>query len=244
MSNLEVFIFLKEVRKGKGLNLENVSEILNKKYNLKIDQSNLSRYEAGKVKKVDPKIIKAICEIYEVDYTNIFKKLGFIDGIQEDRLEMMQIPLFSCIAAGCGKIPEDKPIDYILIPKISGDIVAVIVKGDSMSPKISDGDYIILERESKIEVGDVGVFIINREFGDAVVKRLVKKDKKYILESDNKEYQDIEYNSDFICCGKVRSVIKNNLKKHIKEPIQELIDSIPENKREKAIKMLKLLLEE
>ncbi|MGL5950925.1 MAG: XRE family transcriptional regulator [Cetobacterium sp.] len=142
------------------------------------------------------------------------------------------IPLFSSVSAGCGMIPDAEPIDYISIPGISGDEVAIIVKGDSMEPTIYEGDYIVVKRDLEVSIGDIGVFFLNTEYGEGVVKRLKYKNGKYVLESDNNAYDDIEIKSEDVkVCGKVVKVIKNNLKKIQTPSLVKEIENLPPEQR-------------
>ena len=53
-----------------------------------------------------------------------------------------------------------------------------------MEPTYYDGDKLLVKKQSELNIGDIGVFIIN---GESFVKEL-GKDK---LISHNKQYQDI-----------------------------------------------------
>jgi len=60
------------------------------------------------------------------------------------------------------------------------------VSGDSMSPKLDDGDLVLVRKQSSIDSGDVGVFLIDG--CDGVVKK-IKYDRNYIeLHSFNPYY--------------------------------------------------------
>lgn len=90
------------------------------------------------------------------------------------------------------------------------DIMRVI--GDSMLPYIKDGEYIFVQREAKPKNGDT---IIANIDGELYVKRYYKIPfEKWIkLESDNKDYPDINIDTDeklnsFFIAGIVKSKIK------------------------------------
>ncbi|MGL6063866.1 MAG: LexA family protein [Fusobacteriaceae bacterium] len=183
-----------------------------------------------------------IKEIIERDRTpkNILNKLDELEKLKntaisingKDEIEMMRVPLYSSVSAGIGKCPEAVPIDYIDIPKIYGDIFSVVVDGDSMEPKIKKGDIIVVKKNEEIQVGEIGVFILNGEFGDAVVKRLKFKNGIHVLESDNTNYEDIKINTkDVIFCGKVVFIIKKDLKKENKNPLQHKIENLNSEQR-------------
>lgn len=156
-------------------------------------------------------------------------------------IELMTIPVYSSVAAGCGYIPDAEPIDHITIQKLSGECIAVKVDGDSMEPTFFNGDLVVLKKEIEVGIGEIGVFI-NKFTGESLVKRLKKKNGVYVLESDNHIFPDKEIKTDeIVCCGKVVNVIKKDLKKRI-SPLQELLDDIPPNKIKLAEKLLKTLI--
>ena len=72
------------------------------------------------------------------------------------------------------------------------------VSGDSMEPKYSDGDRLLIKRQHDVSVGEEGIFILNNE-------GFVKKREKDRLVSLNPEYEDIFFRDEdsIECKGKV-----------------------------------------
>lgn len=70
------------------------------------------------------------------------------------------------------------------------------VSGDSMEPDYYDGDLICVKVQPSVEVGEVGVFVIN---GELFVKKLGANG----LVSLNPKYSTIKKSPDIICQGKV-----------------------------------------
>lgn len=168
------------------------------------------------------------------------KANDFIEQLK-DPIKMMSVPVYSSVAAGLGFIPDSEPIEYILIPELSGECIGAKVSGDSMEPTFYNGDIVILKKDIEVAIGEIGVFQ-NRNTGEALVKRLKKKNGVYVLESDNHIFKDIEIKTDeIVCCGKVVNVVKKDLKKRV-NPLQELIDDIPPDKLALAEKLLKTLI--
>lgn len=65
----------------------------------------------------------------------------------------------------------------------------VRVQGDSMiDAGIQSGDILVVDRSAEPASGKIVVAILNGEF---TVKRLIKKNKKIILQSENSQYPDI-----------------------------------------------------
>ena len=77
--NIEVGNLFKSARKKENYSLEDVQYLLKKECNIELDVSNISRYEKGTVKNMNPKYIRALCKIYKIDFIKIFKELDFLD---------------------------------------------------------------------------------------------------------------------------------------------------------------------
>lgn len=103
---------------------------------------------------------------------------------------LYNIPLYESVSAGFGITPNDRIIDYMVLhienPSDVPDMLCIKVSGDSMYPKIEDGDTIVVRKQSSVDSGTIAVVLIDGE--EAVVKR-VKYDTQWIkLISLNPEY--------------------------------------------------------
>lgn len=212
-----------------------------------INKADLSRIENGKKKKLNPIYLKELSNILRLNQIELFNMVGFIDDKYVDEknilieelkepIEMMTIPVFSNVAAGLGFIPDTEPIEYITIPELSGNCIGAKVKGESMEPTFYDGDIVIFKKEIEVGIGEIGVFQ-NKNTGEALVKRLKKKNGVYVLESDNYLFSDIEIKTnEIVCCGKVVNIVKKDLKKRV-NPLLEKIELL-DLKQQKIIEMM------
>ena len=170
-----------------------------------------------------------------------------LNTIKNDVLDtdFMVIPVYNSVSAGLGCLACADPIDYITVPKMAGEIIAIKVNGDSMEDTILDGATILVRKNTPVELGEIGVFLTNDiDYAEGFVKRLRHKNGTYVLESDNKKYEDIIIKTnDIIACGKVLKII-NDTHKRLKDPLYEYIDKIDPAKRKLAEKMLKALVED
>jgi repressor LexA len=116
-----------------------------------------------------------------------------------------------------GSLLDGKPIDRIPIsarllsfPAVEGFMVRA--KGDSMSPKINDGDLVIGRRTNHPDNGSIVVCVNN---GEALIKKFLKENKKgerkIILTSLNSSYPPFLASEDFRIEGEVRGVITNKI---------------------------------
>lgn len=90
-------------------------------------------------------------------------------------------PLYESVAAGFGAPAVNQIISYIptYINNVSekDKYIWVRVQGDSMFPKIEDGDKILIRLQDSVDSGQVGVVLIDGE--EAVVKK-INYDTDYI----------------------------------------------------------------
>jgi repressor LexA len=125
-----------------------------------------------------------------------------------------RIPLVGRIAAG-GPILADELIeDIIPLPRQlvgEGDFIMLKVVGDSMvDAAITDGDLVVVRRESDIENGDIVAALIESETSadrEATVKTFRKRDGHVWLIPHNPAYTPI-LGDDATIIGKVVTVLR------------------------------------
>lgn len=62
------------------------------------------------------------------------------------------------------------------------------IRGDSMEPIIADDTVVFVHKTSELRPGEIGIFMLDDE---AACKRFHMDERGFILQSDNKEYNDI-----------------------------------------------------
>lgn len=108
-------------------------------------------------------------------------------------------------SAGSGQIVfDDLPSDFIEIEnsqEYRKVIYAIGVNGSSMEPVLSDGDILLIEQANDVEIGDIGIFLID---GEAYVKRRGADQ----LISINPAYPNVALNETACCMGRVAGKVK------------------------------------
>lgn len=105
---------------------------------------------------------------------------------------------------------EDSPIDRVPIASRlmrfpASEAFIVEAKGDSMIPKIHEGDLIIARRQNRAEIGEIIVCVNN---GVTIVKKYEPLDQNTtILESLNVKHPKIKAADDFRIVGVLKSVV-------------------------------------
>lgn len=180
---------IKELRKQKKLTQTDLSKLTGYK------QNTISSHENG-TRGIDEIDIMNYCEALGVTPTDLFQKEP---QPQLETLPIKKIPVVSQISAGLPIYSEENLIDYTYIAtkNLSADkeLFGLKVSGDSMDKEFKDGEVVIVEKDSVVENGQIGVVQINGY--NATVKRVrYNKDQLILLpESNNNEHLPQVYNS-------------------------------------------------
>lgn len=125
-------------------------------------------------------------------------------------LGMISIPVIGRVTAGLPMLAEEQIEDWLNLPTslIRGrkDVFLLKVQGFSMKDAgILDKDLVIVKQQKIAEVNDIVVALLDDE---ATVKRLVKKEGRFYLKAENKEYPNIYPENEWSIQGKVIGVIR------------------------------------
>ena len=127
---------------------------------------------------------------------------------------MAPVPLVGRIAAGGPILVDESVEDVIPLPKQlvgEGDLIMLRVVGESMiNAAITDGDWVVVRRESDIENGDIVAAMIKSDTsadGEATVKTFKKTDGHVWLVPHNPAYTPIPGDEAKIL-GKVVAVLR------------------------------------
>lgn len=167
-------------------------EILAKNLKKYMEQNKIDRYKlcedlnfkystvsewlhARKYPRIDS--IEKIAKYFGVSKSDIIEEKTVSDSsnlnyvIPNDNI--YNIPVFESVSAGFGSYASSEILKYVPIVLHSEyeaeNTIAIKVVGDSMHPKIEDGDIIIVRKQSSVDSGDIAVVLLNGEEG------LVKK---------------------------------------------------------------------
>lgn len=109
------------------------------------------------------------------------------------------IPVLGYVRAGIPTEAVEDILDYEEIsPQMAqhGEYFALKIKGDSMEPRIKDGDVVIVRKQDDADSGDVAVVIVNGD--DATVKRIKKRPEGLMLIPNNPAYEPMFYSNEEI----------------------------------------------
>lgn len=120
---------------------------------------------------------------------------------EPNRDELIEISInYAPVSAGLGDELEDyehwEKVSVPLTPESRKADFILRVDGDSMEPKFSDGDYLLVRKQPAVDIGQIGIF-------DVDGKGYVKKYGGDKLISLNPKYKDISTTDDSRCFGLV-----------------------------------------
>jgi len=133
---------------------------------------------------------------------------------QRDKLlpnvALVEIPLLSSVPAGKtnAMFYPDHVDRFVTVDNVKDRTAfALVVKGNSMSPKIEDGDIVVISPQQDVRSGDICVVRVN----DEDVLKKIKIDDHYVhLIPLNTDFEPLSVRKkDISFMGKVVKVIKN-----------------------------------
>jgi repressor LexA len=160
---------------------------------LGIAKSTISMYENGK-REPDYETLELIADFFNV---NIGSLLTGKTALKSKSATGTCIPVLGYVRAG---IPVEAVEDILDYEEISSDLAstgeffALKIKGDSMEPKISEGDVVIVRKQEQVENGELAVVLVNGN--DATVKRFYMNESGVTLISSNPSYPPFIYSKE------------------------------------------------
>ena len=171
---LELYRNIKEFRKNANMSQDELA----KKTGYS-DRSSIAKIESGQVDLPQSKIM-LFANALGVTASELMGNTGII-------VEPRKIPVLGRVAAGIPLEMIEEVIDEEEIPgNMVGEYFGLRIKGDSMEPKISEGDTVIVRKQDDVDDGDIAIVTINGE--DATCKRVFKYAETLVLMSNNPKY--------------------------------------------------------
>jgi len=128
----------------------------------------------------------------------------------------VRIPILGRVVAGIAIEAVEEIIGEEVIPESlakTGSFFGLQVKGNSMEPRFTEGDFVIVKQQPDIESGDIAVVLVNGS--EATIKRILKDSNGITLVAFNNSYLPKFYSNEDIeklpitIIGKVIKLIGN-----------------------------------
>lgn len=185
-------------RLQKAMNIRNIkASELSEKAN--IPKSAISQYLSG---------------LYEAKQKSIFKLANVLNvseawlmgldvpmekDVKLDELgnPVVEVPILGTVKAGYDYLAQENWIGTVDVDKKlaeSGELFALKIKGDSMSPILIEDDIVIIKKQEDFENGDLVVAIVNGD--EATIKKGKKSDSSILLQPLNPSYEPLIFTYD------------------------------------------------
>ncbi len=193
-------VFSKRLKHFLALNSMSQKDLAN---TLNVGVSTVSNWcTALKTPRADK--IDAMCKLFNCNRSDLLQ-----DSSSSTHKSSTKINVLGRVAAG---IPINAIEEIIDTEEISeqlaktGDFFGLLIKGDSMEPRICEGDVVIVRQQPNAESGDIVIALVNGD--DATCKRLRKYRDGIELISLNPSYEPMFFSEKDIINKPVRIIGK------------------------------------
>lgn len=137
-----------------------------------IDKSKISKYVAGKNMPGGDTLVKLAAalgvdaawlsgETPDIDPYELLKET---DGFRE-------IPIVGRVAAGAPIFAIENQVDSLMVRDNRSGLFGLRIVGDSMAPRIMDGDLVVVQQQDDAKDGDIIIALIDDEATCKVIKK-------------------------------------------------------------------------
>ncbi len=187
MNDMSMNEKIRYLRKLNGLTLEEVGSAVG------VGKSTVRKWESGDIENMRRDKIASLAAA-------LHTTPAYLMGWEEDEStatsspNAVKIPVLGRVAAGLPITAVENILDYEEIPHslaATGEFVALQIKGQSMEPRIYEGDIVIVRVQPTAETGDLAVVIVNGD--EATVKKIKILPEGILLQPFNPAYQPFFY---------------------------------------------------
>ena len=181
---------LKECRKKQGVSQAELAARLG------VTQQAVGKWETGR-STPDPQTVARLAEILDTPsdvLLGLRKEPGVSAAVGRNafsRYTESQIPVVGTVRAGYGALAfeEDYGKEYACV-KDPKNYFFLVVKGDSMEPRISDGDLALVHRQNTLDNGHLGVLVYGAD-GEGTLKKYIQRGNSVVLQPFNPAYDEM-----------------------------------------------------
>ena len=168
---------IRDRRKELNITLEEIGDYVG------VSKATVQRWETGGIANMRRDRIKKLSEILQLDPD------VFIGVEQTNQPAFVKVPVLGRVAAGVPVTAQEDIVGYEEVPKEwteNATIFALTLKGDSMEPRMANGDTVIVRKQDDVESGEVAIVMVGDE--EATCKKVVKHSDSIVLISNNAKY--------------------------------------------------------
>lgn len=159
----------------------------------------ISNLERGYTTGLSPEMIQNIASVLDVSISELTSEENLQKNTKQTIKSGQQISVLGRVAAG---IPIEAIEEIIDTEEISedlaktGEFFGLQIHGDSMEPRFTEGDVVIVRKQDDAESGDIVIATVNGD--EATCKRLRKYRDGIELVSTNPSYSPMFYSNEEI----------------------------------------------
>ena len=182
--------YLKTRRLQLGLTLKEIAAKVG------ASEATVSRWESGQIANMKRQYIAAYATALQTTPSFI------MTGKEDDKApqpapippgfqpmpEMATVPVVGRIACGTPILAEQNIECEVCVPSRWRATFSLVCKGDSMEPKIHDGDLVAIRKQPEVENGEIAAVRIGEE---ATLKRVFRHENMLELRAENPSFPSI-----------------------------------------------------
>lgn len=194
VKNMELYKRIKDSRIKIGMTQDELAKKMGYK-----SRSTIAKIESGENDILQSQIVK----FAEALNTTPAYLMGWEDNKKPATSRAVKIPVLGRVVAGVPLEAVTDIIDYEEItPELAstGDFFALQIKGDSMMPRICEGDVVIVRKQPTVDSGSLAIVLINGE--EATIKQVIVRSDGIMLQA----YNPAVYPTHFYTCADIKKL--------------------------------------
>lgn len=179
---------IKELRLSQGMKQIDFAKMLG------VSQATVSGWEIEKYQPDQDALIR-MASYFDVSVDYLIGN----SPIRKEKKKGIQIPVLGEVRAGYPVEAVENIIDYEEIDEElarHGEYFALRIKGDSMEPRFTEGDVVIVRKQQTADSGDIVVALVNGD--SATIKKLKRHQNGITLVASNPAYEPMYYSNEEI----------------------------------------------
>ena len=193
---------MQSLRMEKGLNMKEAAQALKMPYTTYVN------YEKG-TREPNSEILIKIAQFYGTSIDYLLGKVEHKNSAKAHEISK-KIPIYGEVRAGLPTSTDENIEGWEEIyPQYNDSTTYAFlkIKGDSMLPRMQEGDLALVDTEAQVENGDLAVVLVNGN--EATIKKICIDNDGITLHAFNPYYPDIHYTPKEVedlpvrFCGKV-----------------------------------------
>ncbi|MBE7010852.1 MAG: LexA family transcriptional regulator [Ruminococcaceae bacterium] len=162
---------IKKKREESGLSLQDIAE------KLAVNRSSVMRWENGETNRIKLPVIEKLAKILKTTPK-------YLMGYEDEDYSKVQfcstddacfLPVVKQICGDENLMQPDNVLYYEIAESgyQDGNYFYLLLSGDSMAPQLCEGDRLLIQKQKRLQEGDIGVFLLDGN--DGLIRRYQKR---------------------------------------------------------------------